>query len=139
MRVVLDTNVLVSALLIETSLPAQLLTPWRHGRFDLLTADLQLEAWMRVTRYPKISARLKPSLAGRLINHLRELAVLIENLPAVVVSPDPDDNYLLALALGGEADYLVTGDKPHLLALARYEGTKIVPVRDFINLTRLLP
>lgn len=139
MRVVLDTNVLVSALLIETSLPAQLLIQWRRGRFDLLTADLQLEELMRVTRYPKISARLKPSLVGRLINHLRELAVLIENLPPVEVSPDPDDNYLLALALGGEADYVVTGDKPHLLALARYEGIKIVSVRDFINLTRLLP
>jgi len=105
MRVVLDTNVLVSALLIETSLPAQLLIQWRRGRFDLLTADLQLEELMRVTRYPKISARLKPSLAGRLINNLRELAVLIENLPLVEVSPDPDDNYLLALALGGEADF----------------------------------
>jgi putative PIN family toxin of toxin-antitoxin system len=139
MRVVLDTNVLVSALLIETSLPAQLLTQWRRGRFDLLTSDLQLEELMRVTRYPKISARLKPSLAGRLINHLRELAVLIENLPPVEVSPDPDDNDLLALAIGGEADYLVTGDKPHLLALARHEGTKIVSVRDFITLTRLLP
>jgi len=128
MRVVLDTNVLISALLIETSLPAQLITQWRRGRFDLLTADLQLEELMRVTRYPKISARLKPSLAGRLINNLRELAVLIESLPSVEVSPDPDDNY-----------YLVTGDKPHLLALARYEGTKIVSVRDFIALTRMGP
>jgi len=100
MRVVLDTNVLISALLIETSLPAQLITQWRRGRFDLLTADLQLEELMRVTRYPKISARLKPSLAGRLIDHLRELAVLIENLPPVEVSPDPNDNYLLALRAG---------------------------------------
>jgi len=139
MRVVLDTNVLVSALLIETSLPAQLITQWRRGRFDLLTADLQLEELMRVTRYPKISARLKASLAGRLINDLRELAVLIDHLPPVEVSPDPYDNYLLSIAFGGAADYLVTGDKPHLLALARHEGTKIVSVRDFITLTRLLP
>jgi len=139
MRVVLDTNVLVSALLIETSLPAQLITQWRRGRFDLLTADLQLEELMRVTRYPKISARLKASLAGRLINDLRELAVLIDSLPPVEVSPDPDDNDVLSIAFGGAADYLVTGDKPHLLALARHEGTKIVSVRDFITLTRLLP
>ncbi|MEC4748579.1 putative toxin-antitoxin system toxin component, PIN family [Methylomicrobium sp. Wu6] len=105
MRVVLDTNVLISALLIETSLPAQLITQWRRGRFDLLTADLQLEELMRVTRYPKISARLKPSLAGRLINHLRELAVLIDSLPPVEVSPDPDDNDVLSIAFGGAADY----------------------------------
>lgn len=139
MRVVLDTNVLVSALLVEFSPPAQLVTHWRRGGFVLLTANAQLEELMRVTRYPKISARIKPALAGRLINDLREVAVVVNTLPFVDVSPDPYDNYLLSLASGGEADYLITGDKPHLLALDCHDGTKIVSVRDFITLTRLLP
>jgi putative PIN family toxin of toxin-antitoxin system len=138
-RVVLDTNVLISALLVEFSLPAQLVAHWRRGSFALLTANLQLDELMRVTRYPKISARIKPVLAGRLINDLREVAVVVETLPPVDVSPDPYDNYLLAIASGGGADYLVTGDKPHLLSLGRHDGTKIVSVRDFIKLTRLLP
>jgi predicted nucleic acid-binding protein len=60
--------------------------------------------FLRVTRYPKIRARLKPVLAGRLINDLREIALLVETLPPVDVSPDPYDNYLLALASGGAAD-----------------------------------
>ena len=137
MRVVLDTNVLVSALLLPSSLPAQLIAHWRHGRFVLLTAQPQLDEHMRVTRYPKISARLKPVLAGRLVNDLREVAVLVEALPPVEVSPDPHDNYLLALASGGEADYLVTGDKPDLLAIGHHDGTKIVSVRDFIAFARL--
>lgn len=137
MRVVLDTNVFISALLVETSLPAHLVAEWRRGRFDVLTADTQLEELMRVTRYPKISVRLKSSLAGRLVNDLREIAVLVERLPFVDVSPDPYDNYLLSIASGGGADYLVTGDKPDLLALRLHEGTKIVSVRDFIALTRL--
>lgn len=139
MRVVLDTNVLVSALLVEISLPAQLIAHWRRGGFALLTAQPQLDELMRVTRYPKISARIKPALAGRLINDLREIALVVKNLPPVDVSPDPYDNYLLSLAAGGEADYLVTGDKPDLLGLGRYEGTKIVSVRDFITLTQILP
>ena len=139
MRVVLDTNVLISALLVEFSLPAQLITHWRQGRFDLLTAAPQLDELMRVTRYPKIRARLNPALAGRLVNDLREIAILIETLPPVDVSPDPYDNYLLSLASGGEANYLVTGDKPDLLALSHHDGTKIVSVRDFIALARLLP
>lgn len=139
MRVVLDTNVLVSALLMESSPPGQLITHWRQGRFTLLTAAPQLDELMRVTRYPKIRARLKPAQAGRLINDLREIAVVMESLPLVDVSPDPYDNYLLAIASGGEADYLVTGDKPHLLALGHHDGTKIVSVRDFITLARLLP
>lgn len=119
MRVVLDTNVLVSALLVELSPPAQLVAHWRRGGFSLLTASPQLDELMRVTRYPKISARIKPALAGRLINDLREVAVVVETLPQVDVSPDPYDNYLLSIASGGVADYLVTGDKPHLLAIGR--------------------
>jgi len=138
-RVVLDTNVLISALLVEDSPPAQLITHWRQGRFALLTAAPQLDELMRVTRYPKIRARLKPALAGRLINELREIAVVVEALPEVDVSPDPYDNYLLSIASGGEADYLVTGDKPDLLALGSHDGTRIVSVRDFITLARLLP
>jgi len=66
-RIVVDTNVLVSALLVGTSLPAHLIALWREGRFDLLTASEQLEELMRVTRYPKIRERLAPALAsGRL-------------------------------------------------------------------------
>jgi uncharacterized protein len=138
-RVVLDTNVLVSALLVESSPPAQLITHWRQGRFDLLTAAPQLEELMRVTRYAKLRTRLRPALAGRLINDLREVAMVVETLPPVDVSPDPYDNYLLSIACGGEADYLVTGDKAHLLALGAHAGTTIVSVRDFITLARLLP
>jgi hypothetical protein len=139
MRVVLDTNILVSALLVESSLPAQLITQWRQGRFALLTAAPQLDELMRVTRYPRIRARLKPALAGRLINDLRKVAVVVETLSPVDVSPDPYDNYLLSIASGGAADYLVTGDKTGLLALGHYAGTRIVSVHDFITLARLLP
>jgi hypothetical protein len=134
MRVVLDTNVLVSALLVESSPPAQLIAQWRQGRFTLLTAAPQLDELMRVTRYPKIRARLRPALAGRLINDLREIAVVVETLLPVDLSPDPYDNYLLAIATGGEADYLVTGDKADLLALGNHARTRIVSVRDFITL-----
>lgn len=137
MQVVLDTNVLISALLLESSLPAQLLTHWRRGRFQLLTALPQFDELQRVTRYPKIRERLKPALAGRLVNALRELAVLVEPLQSVDVSPDPYDNYLLAIALGADADYLVTGDKSDLLFLGKHGGTRIQSVRDFLSLTRL--
>jgi hypothetical protein len=138
-RVVLDTNVLVSALLVESSLPAHLITYWRRGRFTLLTAAPQLEELMRVMRYPKICARLKPALAGRLINDLCKIAVVVETLPPVDASPDPYDNYLLSIASGGTANYLVTGDKTDLLTLGYYAGTKIVSVCEFVTLIRLPP
>ena len=133
MRLVIDTNILVSALFAATSLPAHLVVLWRAGRFDLLTTAPQLDELMRVTRYPRIRERLAPAVAGRLVNDLRALAITLDKLPAADASPDPDDNYLLALAAAGSADFLVTGDKRHLLALGVYEGTKIVTVRDFLS------
>ena len=139
MRLVIDTNILISTLLAGTSLPAHLIVLWREGRFDLLTSAEQLDELMRVTRYPKIRERLAPALAGRLINEIRDLAVLLTELPTVTASPDPHDNYLLAMAELGSADFLVTGDKRDLLALKLFEGTKIITVRDFLILHRRMP
>jgi putative PIN family toxin of toxin-antitoxin system len=138
-RLVIDTNILISALLVGSSLPAHLIALWREGRFDLLTSADQLDELMRVTRYPRIRERLAPQLAGRLINELRDIAVVVKNLPVGTVSPDPFDNYLLATAAASSADFLVTGDKRDLLALKLYEGTKIITVRDFLVLHRRLP
>lgn len=139
MRLVIDTNILISALLAGTSLPAHLIMLWREGRFDLLTSADQLDELMRVTRYPKLRERLAPALAGRLINELRDIAIVVKKLPVVTVSPDPYDNDLLAMAAAGSADFLVTGDKRDLLALKLYEGTRIITVRDFLILQRRLP
>lgn len=139
MRLVIDTNVLISALLAGSSLPAHLVTLWRQGRFDLLTSPAQLDELMRVTRYPRVRERLPPALAGRLINQLRDLAIVVEKLPTVTVCTDPYDNYLLAMATAGAADFLVTGDKRDLLGLRLYEGVRITTVRDFLDMNRRLP
>ena len=133
MRVVLDTNVLVSALLFERSPPARLLTGWRRGVFTLLSAELQFEELRRVTRYPKIRERLRPALAGSLVNELRGVAVIIEQLPAIDVSPDPFDNFLLAIAEAGNADFLVSGDRSGLLNLKRHGNCRIVTTRHMLE------
>jgi putative PIN family toxin of toxin-antitoxin system len=138
-RLILDTNVLISALLAGTSLPARLVALWREGQFDLLTSAEQLDELMRVTRYPRIRQRLRPAMAGRLINEIRNLAIPLAALPIVTVSPDPYDNYLLAMAVAGTADFLITGDKGDLLALKTYEGTKILTTREFLVLQKALP
>jgi hypothetical protein len=138
-RLVVDTNVLISALLVGTSLPAHLVALWREEQFELLTSAEQLDELMRVTRYPRIRARLAPALAGRLINELRAVAVVVSRLPVVSVCPDPHDNYLLAMASGGDADFLVSGDKRDLLGMGLYESTRIVTVREFLGLHGQLP
>jgi predicted nucleic acid-binding protein len=69
-----------------------------------------------------------------MVNDIRSLAVMLDALPVVDASPDPCDNYLLALAEAGQADVLVTGDKRDVLVLGRHRGTRIVTVRDALTL-----
>ena len=68
------------------------------------------------------------------MNQIRKLAVMIDALPRVERSPDPQDNYLLGLCEAGEADYLVTGDKSGLLSLKRHKATRIATAREFAAL-----
>jgi uncharacterized protein len=138
-RLVIDTNILVSALLSGTSLSAHLIVLWRESRLDLLTSVDQLDELVRVTRYPKIRQRLALALAGRLINELRDIAVVVENLPPVAICTDSYDDYLLAIAVAGAADFLVTGDTRDLLGFKLHEGTRIITVRDFLTMTGRLP
>jgi putative PIN family toxin of toxin-antitoxin system len=135
MRVVLDTNVLISALLVGKSTSAQLVTAWRRGVFELLTCELQLEEIRAVTRRDAVRALIRPALAGEMINQLRDMAVWIETLPRVDRSPDPFDNFLLAMAMaeGGGAHVLVSGDKRGVLALGSHGACRIVTVREFVS------
>ena len=134
MRVVLDTNILISALLVQVGHPAAIYRAWQEGHFTLLTCTEQLEELKATLRKPAIAARIKPYKAGRLVNDLQELAEVIGPLPRVRRSPDPTDDFLLALSEAGKADYLVTGDKSGLLSLARHAGTRIVSASEFATL-----
>ncbi len=133
MRVVLDTNVLISALLLPASLPARLVGVWRRGGFELLTCDLQLSELREVTRRPRVKALIRPALAGELVNQLQGMATMVHALPAVDRSPDPFDNFLLAMAQGGQADTLVSGDKRGVLDLKTHGPCRIVTVRQFLE------
>jgi len=135
MRLVIDTNVLLSALMTPGSSSAQVLALWRSRRFDVLTSVEQIDEIARVTRYPRIRVRIAQALGGRLVNEFRDVAVLVEKLPKVDLSPDPDDNYLLALAEAGRAQMLVTGDKL-LLTLERHRSTRIVTPAALIELLK---
>lgn len=133
MRVVLDTNILLSALMVRGTPPDRLYEEWRHGRFELVSTDRQIEELRQVVRRPFFQVRLKASEVGRMVNDLRRLAVMIDTLPSVSRSSDPADDYLLALCEAARADYLVTGDKSHLLALKSHRGTRIVSARALAN------
>lgn len=133
MRVVVDTNVLLAALMTVGTPPDRLYQLWQEGKFTLLTSEWQLAELRRVSRYEGVKAHLNPLEVGRLINGLRRRAVMVDTLPQVTASPDPDDNPILAIALGGEAHYLVTRDKRDLLKLKKFKTIPILPVRIFVE------
>lgn len=109
MRVVLDTNILFSALISPHGPPDSIYRAWRAARFTLVTSRVQLEEIRRASRYPKLQAVLQPAKVGVMINNLQR-ALVLEALPDGFETDDPDDAFLLAMAQAGEADYLVTGD-----------------------------
>ena len=137
MRVVLDTGILIAALITTDTPPALIYQAWRKKCFELVTSEWQLDEFRRVSRYPKLRKFLKPAEAGSLVNGLQHQAMVLETLPTVDLSPDPDDNPVLAMAEASQAQYLVTGDKKDLLSLGALGSTRIVTARQFVDLLRI--
>jgi putative PIN family toxin of toxin-antitoxin system len=129
-RVILDTNILVSALIVPGGVPDYLYQQWRTGRFTLLTSREQLDEFRRVTRYPRVRKHIRPAAAGTMLNEIRALGEISGPLPVVQVCADPADNFLLSMTQSGQADFLVTRDRQHLLELARYRTTGLLSVRQ---------
>ena len=113
MRVILDTNVLLAALISPHGLPNIIYRAWRTYRFALVTSAAQLEELRRVSRYPKLRALLPAHRVGALVYNIQRAAVLdqLPPLPAGVHLEDANDAFLLAMAVASEAEYLVTGDR----------------------------
>jgi putative PIN family toxin of toxin-antitoxin system len=127
-RVVLDTNLLISALISEQGAPARLLDAWDDQRFVLVSSTEQLQEFKTVSRRERLARFIDRNDVGRVINQIRAEALILEKLPRVDRSTDPADNFLLAMAEAGEADYLVSGDRRGVLVLAQHGRTQIVTV-----------
>lgn len=116
-RVVLDTNVYVAALLSRNGAPARLVQALGDGVFDAIVCPRLLSELHDVLHRPKIAERIDSGLADEFVHWLGRIAVSAPD-PVTVrpVSPNPDDDYLFALALIGRAEVVVSGDA-HLLGL----------------------
>lgn len=113
MRVILDTNVLLGALISPHGPPDAIYRAWRAGRFELLTSTVQIDELRRVSRYPKLKTILPAHRVGTMVNNMQRAITLgaLPPLPEGIEAADPNDAFLLAMSLAGEADYLVTGDR----------------------------
>ncbi len=137
MRVVIDTSVLVSGLLVKGSPADAVRRGWERGAFELVTSERQLDEIRRVSRYPRLAKRVRPHEFGRLVGRMRRSALVVSDLPKVTVSADPDDDAIVAAALAGGAAWLVTGDVVHLLSVRNVGGVAIVSPNAFLEATGL--
>lgn len=123
-RVVVDTNVLVSALL-HRGPTAQLLEAWQRGRITLVVSREVVQEYLRVLAYPKFqltTEEVRFLIERHVIPYAHTVAV---REVASVIAEDPSDDVFLACAVAGRARYLVSGDH-HLVALKTYRGVTIV-------------
>lgn len=139
MKVVLDANVVVSAVLSAGGAPRQIITAWREETFELLISGAILDEIGRVLRYHKIAALHKLSEEGieEFITLLRGESRLVSPTERLALSPDESDNRYIECAVHGGAEYLVTGDKRHLLPIGEYQGIRFVTPATFIALLQI--
>ena len=131
MRVVLDTNVLLSALISAHGPPDTIYRAWRAAHFEIVTSVAQLDELRRASRYPKFKAVLQPHRVGTMVNNLQR-ALVLERLPSDIEADDPFDAFLLAMAVAGDADFLVTGDhRAGMLRRGHIGRTRIVTPAAF--------
>jgi putative PIN family toxin of toxin-antitoxin system len=133
-KVVLDTNVIVSAVLKAGGSPDLIVKAWRAGSYQLITSAPLLLELKEVLDRPRISKRagFSPAEARDILAAMADSAIVAEaELTIEVVEADPDDNRVLEAAVSAGADYIVSGDQ-HLLALQSYEGISIVRPRRFM-------
>ena len=98
MRAVLDPNVLISALLSPRGAPAQIVSRWRAGAFELVVSNLVIAELQRALGYPKLRDRVSPEESAELVELLRAAAHVADDPVALPArSPDAGGDYLIAL------------------------------------------
>ena len=130
-QIVLDTNIMVSALLFGGN-TSSLVEQWQRGRLSLLFSRDTLSELVRVLNYPKFKLTERECKS---ILHREVLPFIISVVPRSVpkvIKDDPDDDIFIACALAGKANYLVSGDK-HLLEQKKFRSIPIISLGVFMK------
>ena len=112
---------------------------WLDLRFELVTSAEQVDELRRVLAYEKLRPYISPEQARDFVENIEVAASMATNLPTLRASPDRDDNVILATAVAGEADAVVSGDKRDMVALGDVEGIPIITARQAVERLRLEP
>ena len=136
MRVTADVNILISSTVAPLGIPREIITSWRNGNLELVISSGIIVEVEEKLHYSRIQKRynLTEQEIQTAIATLKTGAQLIPVSPQEIISitGDPEDDYVLATAVLGKADYLITGDKK-LQYLKNYKKVKILSPKEFIK------
>ena len=134
-RVVLDANIFISAVLVPYGHAAQILQAWRAGKIEVAMSPPMVEEVRRVLRYPRLRRRhgLTDAEIDQLVQSLWAVAYVVPgNLVVQVVSEDPSDDIYIACAIESGATFLISGDQ-HLRRIGEYKGIRILSPQEFVT------
>ena len=131
MRVVVDTNVWVSRLLLSGSVAALALDK-ALGSSEVMVSESLVAELANILSREKFDRYVSVQDREEFLRRVPKVATVAPVLTEVEVCRDPDDNHVLALALDSESDYIITGDRD-LLVLHPWRGVKIVPPHTFLE------
>ena len=131
MRIVVDTNVLVSFLISHESVPGRAVTKIIENHMPLISAET-LRELLGVLARPRLQRYVQASRVVRSVGRFTRVAETVLVTSRIDVCRDADDNRMLELAIDGQAHLLVTGDDD-LLALGNFRGIEIMTPRRFLD------
>lgn len=135
MLIVLDTNVIISAVLSPNGNSARIVRRWEAGEFEIATSTTlikELEKALTYDREKKHIGLTTKDLEG-LLKNLQSSTTFVEPEEFLdVVNEDPDDNHVIECAVTAKASYIITGDD-HLLELKEYQGIVILTPAEFLT------
>lgn len=135
LKVVLDTNQFVSAIITKKGVSVQLLEAWRKHAYILITSEEIIKKAKKVLQYPRIAKKyhLQEETIESLVQLIEREAVVSPGfLKVEIIKDDPDDNKILACALEAKAQYIISGDG-HLLNLRKYKDIAILTAQEFLK------
>jgi putative PIN family toxin of toxin-antitoxin system len=129
-KAVLDTNVVISALLFRGRI-SRLHELWKERAFSIAASKEIVKDYVGVLAYPKFKLT-ESEIKDLLQEELLPYSVPVAAADDAGACADPDDNKFLACAEAAKADVIVSGDA-HLLSLKKYKGRRIVPAEEFLK------
>lgn len=135
MKIVIDTNILISAIIGTSPIVRAVLDACRSGEVTLVLSKSLLQELGRVLHKPHLNAlhRMNDRQISQYITELSSFAEMVSGATPVEVSSDPDDNIFFAIALEAGTDYIISGDKHHVLNIGSYQGIRTITPREFVE------